>query len=217
MFDLRKQITDALEGATHPAIFCSFGSDSALLLHFAREIRRDLPVYYFGEDLPELARQLVTHDDLTVFSYAPADRYLVPRNDSVALIEEYAINGQRVPMISKVVKGIRGTCAAENSQRTPEFYLPHDVVLWGYRSSDHDELIGATFEREIQMGHTKFIAPLYDLTTDQVLNALDVLGLDYVQDDAAEFCDECLNAVIGDNWDRNAALAGFRSRFNFNH
>jgi hypothetical protein len=218
MIDIRHNIEAALKDTRHPAILCSFGSDSTLLLYFARQARRDIPVYFFGDDLPELAQQLVLRDDLTIYSYAPADRYLVPQGEGLALVEEYAVNGQRVPMVSKVRSGTRETCAAESSPlRTPSFYFPHDVVLWGYRSTDHNELIDATFEREVQIGHTKFIAPLYDLTTDQVLNALDALGLDYVEDDDVEFCDECLNAVLNSDWDAQAALAGFRSRFHLNN
>ena|ERR1043165_4304398 len=220
MFNLPETLNHLLNSARNPALLCSFGSDSTLLLHFARQVRRDIPVYYFGDDLPEFAQQLVINDDLTVFSYAPADRYLVPHDEELALIDEYDINGQRVPMVSKV-KVSRGTCAVEsderNRQRTPSFYFPHDLVLWGYKLSDHVELIDTTFEREIQIGHTRFVAPLYDLTTDQVLNALDALGLGYVTSDDAEICDECLNAIVNSDWDRDAALAGFRSRFNYNH
>lgn len=218
MIDIRRNITEALNGAQHPAVLCSFGSDSTLLLHYARQARRDIPAYYFGDSLPEPAQRLVIDDDLTILSYAPADRYLVPQGDGLALIEEYDFNSQRVPVVSPVVKGPRETCTAESSgQRTPSFCFPHDVVLWGYRATDSNELITTTFARETTLGHTRFIAPLYDLTVDQVLNALDALGLDYVTDDAAEFCGECLNAVLNGNWDRDAALAGFRSRFNYSH
>lgn len=218
MLNLQEIIGEALSTAEHPALLCSFGSDSALLLHYARQVRRDLPVYFFGDELPELAQQMVINENLTVFSYAPADRYLVPRGQGLALIDEYDINGQRVPMVSKVTSGPRETCAGESSQqRTASFYFPHDVILWGYRSEDRDEIVNVTFDREIRLGHTRFVAPLYDLTTDQVLNALDALGLDYIADDGARFCDNCLNAIIASDWDRDAALAGFKGRFNFNH
>src|ERR1043165_1863071 len=110
MFNLLDTIADLFATARNPALLCSFGSDSTLLLHFARQVRRDVPVYYFGDDLPEFAQQLVIDDDLTVFSYAPADRYLVPRSKGLALIDEYDINGQRVPMVSKV-KVSREPCA----------------------------------------------------------------------------------------------------------
>ena len=220
MFNLLDTIADLFTTARNPALLCSFGSDSTLLFHFARQVRRDIPVYYFGDDLPEFAQQLVINDDLTVFSYASADRYLVPNGTGLVLVDEYDINGQRVPMVSKV-KVSRGICAVEsderNRQRTPSFYFPHDLVLWGYKLSDHVELIDTTFEREIQIGHTRFVAPLYDLSTDQVLNALDALGLDYVTDDDAEICDECLNAVVNSDWDRDAARAVFRSRFLLNN
>jgi hypothetical protein len=216
MINVQQNIIDALNSAQRPALLCSFGSDSTLLLHFARQAKRDIPVYFFGGSLPELAQQLVINDDLTVLSYAPADRYLVPQGDGMVLVEEYDINGQRVPMVSPV-KVSRETCTAESSWgRTPSFHFPHDIVLWGYKRTDRHPLIPATFEREIQLGHTKFVAPLYDLTDEQISDALTALGLDYVREDAAEFCDECLSAIVA-HWDRDAALAGFRSRFHFNN
>jgi hypothetical protein len=217
MLNLPQIIGEVLDAARNPALLCSFGSDSTLLLHFARQVKRDIPVYYFGDSLPRLAQQLVIDDDLMVLGYAPADRYLVPQGDGVALVEEYDINGQRVPMVSPV-KVSRETCTAESSWgHTPSFHFPHDIVLWGYKRTDRHPLIPATFAREIQLGHTKFVAPLYDLTDQQVGDALTALGLDYVREDAAEFCDECLNSIINSNWDRDAALAGFRSRFHFSN
>jgi len=72
MFNLLQTISETLSTARNPAVLCSFGSDSTLLLHFARQVRRDIPVYYFGDSLPDLAAQLVINDDLTIFNYAPA-------------------------------------------------------------------------------------------------------------------------------------------------
>jgi hypothetical protein len=218
MLNLPQIIAEILRDAQRPAILCSFGSDSTLLLHFARQVKRDVPVYYFGDELPALAQQLVIDDDLTIYSYAPADRYLVPQGDSVALIEEYSLNGTRVPMISPVTSAPRGTCThGSGVLRSPSFYFPHDIVLWGYKRTDRHKLVPTVFEREIQLGHTKFVAPLYDLTDEQVKDALIALDLDYVSEDSQKFCDDCLNAVLNSEWDRDAALAGFNSRFSYSH
>lgn len=216
MIDIQRTIADYLNIAQRPALLCSFGSDSTLLLHYARQVRRDLPVYYFGDALPELAAQMVIEDDLTVYSFAPTDRYLVPQREQLTLVEEYGFNGIPVPMISPIVKG--KDCKHGHYPATGStFYFPHDLVLWGFRREDAIPLLpDASFDREIQIGHTKMVAPLYDLTTDQVWNALDALGLNYVDNDTEQFCDDCLNAIISSDWDRDAALAGFRSRFNYN-
>jgi hypothetical protein len=89
-------------------------------------------------------------------------------------------------------------------------------VLWGYRKSDWCDAVVTTFAREVVIDDIHYIAPLYDLTEDQVGNALDALDLTYVTDDHAEFCEECLSTIISLDWDKDAALAGFRSRYHFN-
>jgi 3'-phosphoadenosine 5'-phosphosulfate sulfotransferase (PAPS reductase)/FAD synthetase len=217
MINILDSIQQVLAGAQSPAILCSFGTDSALLLHYARQVKRDISTYYFGDELPAFAAHMVINDDLTVHSFAPVDRYLVPDGDKLSMIDEYSFNGVRVPMISTVKPG--ENCRHGNySSFSNNFYFAHDVMLWGYRYEDEISLLSnIKFEREIQLGHTRLIAPLYDLSTDQVWNALDALELSYVDDDAEHFCDACLDAVLSTDWDRDAALAGFRARFDYNH
>ena len=88
MINVQQIITNYLNTARHPALLCSWGRDSALLLYYARQVKRDLPVYYFGDELPELAAQMVVNDDLTVLSCAPVDRYLVAQGEELAQVDE---------------------------------------------------------------------------------------------------------------------------------
>lgn len=204
MEDVKESIGNILATARSAAILCSWGRDSSLLLHYARQVKPDIVIYYFGDNLPSLAAELVMREDVTVCSFAPRRSYV----SRETLIDEYSFNGVSVPMLSAVTTG--GKCGHGHLKSTAsDVYFPHDVILWGYRQTDsHPLLPGLKFDREIQLGHTKFVAPLYDLTTDQVLNTLDALNLDYVDDFPVEICDNCMNALAFNA----STLAGFQER-----
>jgi|SRR6185369_4328487 len=213
----RLYITETLQRAKSPCVLSSFGKDSALLLHLVREQQRDVPVYFFGDELPELAEHLIVESDLTVLSCAPADRSLVPNGEGLAVVDEYVLGNARLPMLSEVVKG--DNCQhGLSSARTPNLLFPHDVVLWGYKQNETMDAVGKTFEKEINLGPFTLVAPLYEMTDADVYDALERLEIAYANEsDEVEFCDECLNAIISSDWDKQAALAGFRSRYGFQH
>lgn len=206
-----------IKKAQRPALFLSFGKDSLLLLHLVRAVRPDIAIYYFGDDLSSFAEQFIMDNDLTVMNYAPVDRYLVPNGDELALIDEYALNDTRIPLVTPIVKG--NDCQhGLPEKRTPAFSYGHDLTLWGYKRGESCDAVGVDFPKEMNIGGSKFIAPLYEMTDADVFEALETLGIDYEPEkNEIEFCDECINAVISSDWDRDAALAGFQSRFGFNH
>lgn len=210
-------ISDCLATAQRPAVFVSFGKDSLLLLHLARQARPDITIYHFADELSEFAEQFIIQNDLTVYSYAPADRYLVPNGEGLALIDEYALNDTRIPVVTPIVSG--ADCRhGIPLQRTPSFRFPHDLVLWGYKCEESCEAVGTAFPKEMLIGGARFVAPLYEMTDADVYQALETLGIPFEDErNEMEVCDDCLNAVISADWDRDAALAGFRSRHNFNH
>lgn len=204
MIELKETIKQIIDSAQAPALLCSWGRDSSLLFYYVRQVKLDIAVYFFGDTLPELAAQMVVEEGLTVCSFAPLHSFL--SQDS--LIDEYSFNGISVPMLSPLVTS-DGCRHSHLKTPTVDFHFPHDVVLWGYRRADaHPLLPGMKFDREIKLAHTKFIAPLYDLTTDQVLNTLDALDLSYVTDSPVEICENCMNALISNA----TTLAGFQER-----
>lgn len=213
----RTYISDVLANAKSPALLLSFGKDSLLLQHLAREICPNITLYTFGDSLSAFAEQFIIKNDLTVFRYAPADRYLVPNGEGLALVDEFALNGTRIPLVHPIVKG--DDCRhGVSEKRTPQFRFSHDVTLWGYRATDWCDAVGTTFDKEIQLGGSRFYAPLYDFTDVDVFEALETLEIEYADEpNELEFCEDCLNAVNSSDWDRDAALAGFRHRFQFNH
>lgn len=212
MENVQAYLTEQLSNATSPAILVSFGKDSLLLLHLARKVRPDTTIYYFNDDLSPFAQRVIIENNLTVLRYAPADRYIVPNGDGIALVDEYAINDTLLPVISPIVTG--DSCKHSlPTRRTSTFRFNHDLALWGYKQSDHMEAVGTTFEKENMVGEVRFIAPLYGLTDADVYNALDELKIPYQNErNEIEWCQGCIDLVVQD-WDREASLTAFRSRF----
>lgn len=203
MKNFHRDIEDRLTRAEHPAILCSWGRDSSLLLYCARKINPAIPIYYLGDTLPPEAARLAVDEGVTIYSFAPQSAYV----SRETLIEEYSFNGVVVPMLSNVAKSDQCTHGYLNRPVSESFFFPHDVVLWGYRHSDeHPLLPGVKFEPEIQIGHTRFIAPLYDLSDAEVATEINRLSLSYADDEPVEMCDSCLQA-----------LAGFQERSTIDH
>ena len=202
--DVARDIAEIINAAQAPALLCSWGKDSSLLLYYARRVKPDIAVYFFGDTLPTLAAEMVVNESLAVWSFAPRWSY-VKQN---TLVDEYSFNDFPVHMLSEIAT--TADCRHGHLELSAaEFSFPHDVILWGYRRTDsHPLLPGVKFDREIHLGHTRFVAPLYDLTTDQVLNALDALGLEYAEDEPVEICDDCMKALTSNA----TTLAGFQER-----
>ncbi len=211
----RNEVQEILSAAKNPALFLSFGKDSLLLQHLAREVCPNITLYTFNDSLSSFAEQFIIEQDLTVFRYAPADRYLVPNGEGLALVEEFALNDTRIPLVHPIVKG--DNCRHGRYQKsTPQFRFGHDLVLWGYKRGESCDAVGVDFPQEMVIGNSKFYAPLYHFTDFDVYEALEALEIVYVDEDSdEEFCDDCLNAVISSEWDRGAALHNFKSRFGF--
>lgn len=202
---------EVLDKAVSPALWLSFGADSLLLLRLVKEAGFSGTIYHFGK-MSDFAKQTVVEQDLTVYSWPATNRYVVPDGDTLSQVDEYLIGRTLVPFLSPVVKG--DDCTHGNY--TPflrAFNYSHDITLTGYRKSDFSPAVGITFPRELDLGFTRIVNPLYDWTDEQVIEAL---GFTPPDENAVEYCEECLTFIASSNWDRDAALARFRSRFNFN-
>lgn len=212
--ELRNDIRTRLESAKHPSLLCSFGKDSLLLLHITHEIKPDIPIIYFGDKLTAQAEQTIKALDLTVFSYAPADRYLVPNGNGLALIDEYSFGQARVPLVNEIVEG---KCSHMiPTMRTPLFNYKFDLTLAGYKRGESCPAVGTSFPQEIDLGVTRIYSPLFNWTDCEVFNALDDMGIAYSRDsDRWEMCRDCLNEIENYEWNRALSLSAFRTRFQF--
>lgn len=229
----RQNIREALNTAQCPAVMSSFGKDSLLLLTLVREQRTDIPVLWFkaatNSEQQRFARQIIREWNLVVYSYYPADVYLLTDNDNASLIQEYSFGDSRLPVVSDITVG--ETCSITAiPQRTPQLFLPFDLILTGYKDSDEHWLKGGAelFPPDYKLGRAKICAPIRHLTDAQVREAIYNLGVPYQEiDDSLTLCTRCMSEtntetvfcpvrgtlIPVEQWEKEQSLRAFRSRF----
>ncbi len=156
---------DPLKTAKNPALLCSFGKESLVLLDEVMKVRPETTIIWFYDHMNPFAEKIIRERDLTVVSYAPACRYQVED----AVVSEYSIGDASLPLLQDISE--RGKPVGHVT--TPYFKYDYDLTLFGYRKTDSHPLIDRTFEREFQLGPTTMYAPLYDWAEEKVYAALD--------------------------------------------
>jgi len=210
-------IRKSLAQAKNPSILVSFGKDSLVLLTLARQVLPNIPIFYFGDKLSKFAESIIIENDLQVYSYAPADRYLVPNGDGYSLIDEYSFGQTRVPLISDLKPSEKCELEKLSTVRTPLFNWNSDLTLWGYRAEDSHPLMKATFPQRVEVGATMMDAPLYNWSEQDIFNAIEELRIPYEPEvNEVEVCSQCLEE-INDSIDREASLAAFQAKYQFSH
>jgi hypothetical protein len=227
----RAQISGALKGAKNPAVLCSFGKDSLLLLYLCREVNPNVNVIWYSADASKeqraFASKVIKLWGLTVYSYSPASRYFLPKGGGLVLTDEYSFGGEWMPMLTDISEGQR--CAAGLSkERTPYFAYPFDVTLSGWKKTDEQFVIGGIDVPAdgFRLGPTAFYSPFRDWTDAEVLEAIKQLRIPYeAVDDTLSLCTACLQStepvycpeaqkVINPvAWQPQQRLAEFRERF----
>ena len=184
------------------AILWSGGKESNRLLDMFPAAQ----VIHFYDRLHPEVEKMIKERDLNVLSWSPAQRYLIPFDGTLALVSEYSFGQGVLPVLRDVVVG--GECEMEklSRQRTPYFDYPFEKTYWGYRKADELHPVMPVFERETQLGPTKLIAPLYDLTDKEFEH-------DMTLDDSIRMCESCWLAL--ENWDQEASLNRFTERFGY--
>ena len=237
----RDIIRDVLAEAEHPAVLMSFGKDSQLLLALVREVKPDVPCIWFKSGLTparqRFAKSQILTLDLEVWSWEPADVYVVPNGEGLSLVREQAFGSQTFPVLSDIEEG--GTCIADVAAgRTPALYPHFTHLLLGYKDSDsHDALGGPGFcpADGWALGRAKVYAPLRAMSDEEVWQAIREMGVPYdvsrydeggPDPDSLPACTACLKEGAGEvfcrkenafiprvEWDRRESLRAFRQKF----
>jgi hypothetical protein len=179
-----KNIDAVLTASTAPAVMCSFGKDSLLLLDLVRERHPNVPVIWFRNSPNErFAKQVIAAWNLMVFSWAPAEVYLLRRTwpghnegtriGQVSMVHEYGFGEHRLPVLTDLAPG--RPCQANRFQaRTPALYLPFDTIFIGWRDEDSHWVKGraALTADGFEIGRAKGVAPLRHMTESAVRSAI---------------------------------------------
>lgn len=227
---IKRHLREIIVAAQHPCVMTSFGKDSLLLLHLAREVRPDISVLWFPDAMNDaqkkFAEKIIREWNLTVYAYAPSSRYFLSNETGLTLVDEYSFGEAIMPVLTDVAAG--ETCAANISRaRTPYFMSGWDVILHGFKTTDWHALSRGYFPSDgFQFGAARLYAPLRDLTDEEVLRWIERLELPYEEiDDTLKMCTRCLEAdgevfcpeartmIPAFKWDRQASLEVFRDRF----
>jgi 3'-phosphoadenosine 5'-phosphosulfate sulfotransferase (PAPS reductase)/FAD synthetase len=137
-----------------PALMCSFGKDSMVLLHLLRARGIRLPVIFHRDPWwPEkyaFADRIIREWDLEVHDWAPLRITLWEGKAIMAFTNHYQVGPlpggtlQLPKNILPPVPGQRYLCGLRDVLQRPTgtFNYPWDCVLIGHKSSDEDQIAG---------------------------------------------------------------------------
>lgn len=177
---------------------------------------RNIPVVWFRDRITPYAEKVIKDLNLTVYSYPPADQYLLPNGKDYTLVSEYSVGKARLPLLTDIVEGEGELKLSPHRMET--FQYPWGITLFGMKRCDSHPIIGRPLDRVMELGPTKLVAPLYDLTDEQIFEMLDELGIDPPDEDGdMHVCRSTLDEIESIHWDRQLSLRSFREKFGFAH
>lgn len=148
-------INTVLAQAKNPALMCSFGKDSMVLLHILRSNNINLPVIFYTDPwFPKkysFAHSLIAEWDLTVYDYPPIAVTMWEGESIMAFTNHYQIGDISKGGILQLPKNIippedgkKWICGLNDILRRPTsgFNYPWDVVLVGHKDTDEDQIAG---------------------------------------------------------------------------
>lgn len=215
----RERISRHLMEAKRPAVLCSFGKDSMVLLHLCRELWPTIDVVMFiqhAEQFPEkyaFAHRIITSWGLACYTLPPRWTVHCQTDKSNDLYSSYGGDTTGPLIMSMGCKPRRGedpfVCAVDaiNHPRTPSVHYPWDVTFIGAKESDPVQFAAAqmTFSQEsVQSGSTRLCFPLFDWTDADIWDYTQKHGLpfdearytrrdDRTNPDAYPTCFNCLD------------------------
>lgn len=147
----RELVQDVLAIAKRPAIMCSFGKDSMVVLHLLRSEGMNLPVIFHREPfLPRkysYANRIIEEWNLTVYDF-PANGTAVQQSGAAFEVMNYYPGGKKgvaLPTgLCAPAAGEAPLCALHDFYLKPvgAFAYPWDYVFHGHKSSDVDPIYG---------------------------------------------------------------------------
>lgn len=224
----RHKIQQVLTGAQLPAVLWSGGKDSMLLLALVREIIPEPTVLWFRDGTPDhFAKRIIREWGLTAYSWAPADTYLLTNGIDRTLVNEYSFGSDRLPVLTDLGEGT--ACSRKITPRTPQLFLPFDVILWGAKDSDTHWVKGsAPFKEDgFMLDNAHVHAPIRHMTDEQVRANLVELRIPYeAVADELPMCTACMTAGSSEvycpelarniprvQWQAAKSLTAFKQRF----
>lgn len=213
--ETRLIIEATLKQTASPAVLCSFGKDSMVMLGLIREQAPNIPVVYFPVyDHPtkhEFAKQITRDWDLRLWDWEPCERDVIGKGNHVELIESYRVFGMAevgLPIEAEpdYIPDADCHCAIERLNQPclgPNYGV--DTLFVGHRGDDIDPTHGAVPLEALKYNQGAFTAvyPLLRWTESDIWEASKLLGIPqnekrYIKKDMAynadyfPLCTQCL-------------------------
>lgn len=214
-----------LEKAAAPVALLSFGKDSILMLDLMREVRTDFPAIHFGP-VDEFAKGIIRQYNLTVYSYAAAQRSIVIGDETV-LVSDYDFGGQLMPVVETVEPGDTCCGTVNNQPRLNNFGYDWTDTFLGWKETDKIPLVihQPHIIDGMRFGNTRLWTPIRHLTDTEVYAELARRELPIPAPDADTrlLCTKCLRGeafcplqqatIPAFKWNPAASLEAFQQRF----
>lgn len=239
---VRNHIQAILETAKRPAVLCSFGKESVLLLHEVCKFCNPAVIWLKGDLTPaqkEFPYQMIRDWNLTVFSLTPSMRYPVPApTGEWSIVSEHEFSGSPIPIVRDLIHDEKRCLLKIDLDRSPGVPWPFDVIFTGWKDADRHPLLGGVIPYPpdgVEIGGARWYAPLRDLTDVDVWAAIYELGLpfnkakyegnDRADPDCVIACSKCLTEkgriwchdvgreIEATKWDSEGARAVFLQKF----
>lgn len=188
-----KIINQVMSNYANPAILCSFGKDSLVMLHMLQQRRdsKSLPIIYYRQNLfpkkNDFANRMISEWELKVIEY-PASGYLVGNNNATCEVIRQFVIGQKAIAISygNLYEPDDGVfaCGLRDMLQAPVggITFQWDALFCGHKSSDKDPLAGdLSLKVDIHqsLGNASLAYPLRHWTDEDVWTYIRSYGLPF--------------------------------------
>lgn len=141
-------IQSSLKNWTTPAIMCSFGKDSMVVLHLVLQEKK-LPVIFHREPFQhhkyKFANKIIEDWDLEVHDYLPAYAEVQQQGGEFEIVKHYQI-GDKTCMVPVGIRPMEksGVCGLDKIYLSPKgtIQYPWNLVFHGHKSTDTDPIYG---------------------------------------------------------------------------
>lgn len=176
--EVKEFCRETVRGAKNPALMCSFGKDSMVLLHMLRGEK--LPIVWLKDPwFPRkyaFGNRVVEDWDLEAHSYPPVSTsMLYGKNGAAEYVQDFEANGGTISIPKHLEEKLDGkwACGRDDFFGVPlaRYNFLWDMCLVGHKDSDVDSLYGSVrlhqrvLRREVG---PSFAFPLKDWTDEDV-------------------------------------------------
>ena len=172
-------IKSALENSRNPAVMCSFGKDSIVVLHMVMQYKKLKVVFHrhpFQHHRYEYAHKVISEWDLHVIDYAPAGTAVSENENETNIVSYYQVGQKPVYLPTGLVQtdcGKNTLCALDEvyGRPTGTFNYPFDLVFHGHKSVDVDPVLGGVplfTDVALNVGSVSAAYPIRHFTNEDV-------------------------------------------------